>query len=222
MSMDLLHTLYEPTGDGPHPTLIALHGWGASAFDLLGLAPHLGDGAWRVVCPQGPVVVPIGPGAQGYGWFPLSMGRPPDRDAFERAYAALEAFLGAVTERYALAPTKTALLGFSQGGLMAYAAAVRQPHRFAAVAALSTWLVPDLVVPAGMTPALEGLSILVQHGSADQMISVERGRDAVPQLRGWNADLVYREYDMGHEINAPSLRDLDDFLRRRIGSLLVV
>ena len=81
---------------------------------------------------------------------------------------------------------------------------------------------PDLVVPAGTSPALDGLSVLVQHGSADQMISIERGRDAVPLLRGWNGDVVYREYDMGHEISAPSLRDLDDFLRRRIGSLLVV
>ena len=39
--IDLLHTVYEPAGDGPHPTVVALHGWGANGMDLLGLAPYL-------------------------------------------------------------------------------------------------------------------------------------------------------------------------------------
>ncbi len=43
--VDLAHTLYEPATAGPHPTIIALHGWGASAFDLMGLAPYLGGGS---------------------------------------------------------------------------------------------------------------------------------------------------------------------------------
>jgi len=52
--MDLLHTAHVPAGDGPFPTVIALHGWGASAHDLLGLAPLLHGGGALVLCPQGP------------------------------------------------------------------------------------------------------------------------------------------------------------------------
>jgi predicted esterase len=37
--MELLYTAHVPAGDGPFPTIIALHGWGANAHDLLGLAP---------------------------------------------------------------------------------------------------------------------------------------------------------------------------------------
>jgi len=37
--MHLLHTAYESAGDGPHPTMTALHGWGANGMDLLALAP---------------------------------------------------------------------------------------------------------------------------------------------------------------------------------------
>ena len=55
--MDLVHTIYEPPGDGPHPTLLILHGWGANAFDLLGLAPHLAAGRFPLVR------VPAGAGA---------------------------------------------------------------------------------------------------------------------------------------------------------------
>jgi len=59
--MRLIHTLYEPNGDGPHPTLIAMHGFGASALDLLGLAPYIADGRFMgqgfdlvVSLPDGP------------------------------------------------------------------------------------------------------------------------------------------------------------------------
>ena len=216
--MRLVHALHEPAGDGPHPTVVALHGWGANALDLLGLAPHFDAGRFLVLCPQGLVEVPIGPGALGYGWFPLSVGRPPAREAFEDAHAALDAFLLEAERRYPIAPARTALLGFSQGGVMAYALALRKPKRFAAVAALSTWLVADLVTRPGETPALDGLPVLVQHGSADPLIAVDRGRTAVPLLRDWNAEVVYREYDMGHEISAASLRDLDEFLRAKLVS----
>ena len=68
--MDLIHTLYEPPGEGPHATILTLHGWGANALDLLGLAPYLCSGRFLVICPQGPVLAPIGLNAVGYGWFP--------------------------------------------------------------------------------------------------------------------------------------------------------
>ena len=45
--MDLIHTVYEPAGAGPHPTIIAMHGWGASALDLMsnifGMQPRGAD-----------------------------------------------------------------------------------------------------------------------------------------------------------------------------------
>ena len=217
--MQLVHAVYEPLGDGPHPTLIALHGWGANALDLLGLAPHLGP--FLVLCPQGPVEVAIGPGMRGYGWFPLSAGTPPDVGAFEAGYAKLEAFLDDAMQRYPVSPDKVAALGFSQGGVMAYALAVRQRRRFAALAALSTWLLPELAEGSQRSTGLDGLPVLVQHGATDPLIPVARGRDAIEQLRAWKADPVYREYDMGHEINAASLRDLAEFLHRQLVSPLV-
>ncbi len=70
--MQLIHTIYEPSGSGPHPTILTLHGRGANAFDLLGLGPHICSGKFRLICPQGPLKTPIGPGAFGYAWYPMS------------------------------------------------------------------------------------------------------------------------------------------------------
>lgn len=218
--MELVHAAYEPAGDGPFPTVIALHGWGANALDLLGLAPHLGGGKFLVLCPQGPIEVPIGPGMNGYGWFPITMGAPPDPVAFRRAVEGLDRFLGAAQRRYPIAGDRLVVLGFSQGGVMAYAMALRHGRALTAVAALSSWFAPGLS-EAG-SASLAGLPVLVQHGTRDELIQVSRGRESVEALRAAGADVRYREYEMGHEINAASLRDLATFLDEQLGSRLVL
>lgn len=217
--MELVHAVYEPLGPGPHPAVVALHGWGASALDLLGLAPHLGAGRFLVLCPQGPMTVPVGAGMNGYGWFPISMGSPPDPAAFGTAVSALDDFLAAARRRYPIAADRVALLGFSQGGAMAYALALRHGRAFAAVAALSTWLAPGLMESGG--DRMAGLPVLVQHGTRDELIGVERGRASVEKLRGAGAQVVWREYEMGHEISPASLRDLDGFLGDHLLSRIV-
>lgn len=218
--MNLVHAAFEPSGPGPHPTLIALHGWGASALDLLGLAPHLAGGRFLVLCPQGAVTVPIAPQLNGYGWFPLTMGAPPDPASVEQGLNALEAFIEEALKRYPIDPQKLALLGFSQGGVMAYALTLRDPRRFAALAALSSWLPPTLAERSA-PGALEQFPVLVQHGTRDELIDAGRGRSSVEALRGLRAAVVYREYEMGHEINAASLGDLSGFLVEKVISPIV-
>ena len=128
--MELLHTAHVPAGDGPFPTVIALHGWGASAHDLFGLAPYLHGGEALVLCPQGPLAFDTGGGVPGYGWFPLSSGASFDPALFERALATLRGFVSEVLTRYPADARKVALMGFSQGGVMAYALALREPDPF--------------------------------------------------------------------------------------------
>src|SRR3990172_11864828 len=147
--MELLHTAHVPAGEGPFPTILALHGWGASAHDLLGLAPLLHGGRALVLCPQGPVALQVAPGMLGHGWFPISMGRPPDPAGFAKGAAALRAFLDAALEVYPVDRRKLVVLGFSQGGVMAYDLALREPERFAGPVALASWL-PD--APAHSLP----------------------------------------------------------------------
>lgn len=218
--MHLLHTLYEPAGDGPHPTILALHGWGASGMDLLGLAPYLGGGRFLVLCPQGRIEVPMGP-MVGYGWFPLTLGAPPDPAAFAAGVSDARRFVDAAVARYPVDPNKLVVLGFSQGGLVAYALALSDPQRFAALVALSSWL-PDAVAQTLPAAAREGLPTLVHHGSRDELIDVTRGRQSVERLRTLQVPVTYREFDMGHEISAASLTDLAGWLQEKVLSPILV
>ena len=206
--MELLHTVHVPAGDGPFPTIVALHGWGASAHDLIGLAPFLHRGSALVLCPEGPVSFEVGPGMVGHGWFPLAGtgGGAPDPRAFQRGADLLQRFLDEALARYPVERRKVVLAGFSQGGVMAYELALREPGRFAGLVALSSWLPAPLVPPK--QPEHEGLPVLVVHGTEDPMIPVERARESRDALIRLGVGLTYREFEMGHEIRPEALRDL--------------
>jgi phospholipase/carboxylesterase len=221
--MHLIHAIFEPHGDGPHPTILALHGRGANALDLLGLAPYLCGGRCLVLCPQGPLQIPLGPsGPVGYAWFPSTGGGPPDMTAVQAAYEAVQTFLDAALARYPCDPHKLIVLGFSQGGVMAYHFGLYQPERFAALVALSTWLPPQILERAPNLAAAQHLPIMVQHGSRDDLIDVGRARQSVETLRPMRLAVTYREYDMGHEISGRSLMELSAWLEEKVLSSVII
>ena len=220
--MELIHTIYEPSGAGPYPTILTLHGRGANALDLLGLAPHLCNGKFLMICPQGPLETPIGPDAFGYAWYPMSMGGPPDIGAILSSRQMLQQFLDSCLQRYSINAKKLVVLGFSQGGVMAYSLALSNSERFVGLAVLSSWLPKELIPELSIKEGVQSLPTLVQHGSQDQLIEVQRARDSVEQLRTLRVPLTYREYDMGHEITPRGLSDLSAWLEEKVLSPIIV
>jgi phospholipase/carboxylesterase len=220
--VDLIHAHYEPAGPGPHPTIIALHGWGASAFDLVTLAPYLLDGRLQIICPQGPLTLVLGDGVVGYGWFPLaSVGQPTSEAAVDGSAARVGRFITTAAERYPIDPRKLVVLGFSQGGILAYHLALRAPERFAGLVALSSWLPPPLAAHLQAREALQRLPTLVQHGTDDETIAVARARQSTETLRALGVPVTYREYAMGHEISPESFASLATWLEEKVVAPIV-
>ena len=203
---ELLYAAHVPAGEGPFPTLVLIHGWGANAHDLLGLAPLLHGGRALVLCPQGPVGVPIGGGERGYGWYPLLPGQPPPVAEFKQGAELLRRFVERARARYPIDPRALVVGGFSQGGTMAYDLALRDPARYSGIIGLSTWLPGLLSDDLPRLPEQEALPVLVLHGTADPMIDVERARESREALRRFGVGITYREFDMGHEIRPEALR----------------
>lgn len=217
-----MYAAHVPAGDGPFPTIVMLHGWGASAHDLLGLAPFVHGGEALVLCPQGPVSFEIQPGMAGHGWFPLTQGRPPDPEEFERGVSVLERFLDDALPRFPVDERKLVLLGFSQGGVMAYRLALNEPERFAGLVALSSWLPEAVVETVGPQPAQAQLPTLVVHGTEDPMIPVARAHESRDRLLALDVPVVYREYGMGHEIRPEALRDVVGWLDEKVLSSIAL
>jgi phospholipase/carboxylesterase len=214
--MDLLYTAHVPPGDGPHPTVIALHGWGASSHDLIGLAPILHGGGALVLCPQGPVAFQITQGVLGFGWWPITESRQMDPREFEKARAALRKFLEQAFARYPIDRRKVVVLGFSQGGVMAYDLVLSEPERFAGLVALSSWLPEpvDRAIPAN--DAAKNLPALVIHGTQDPMVPVAGAQESRQRLMARGLNVHYREYPMQHEINPDALRELVIWLEEKV------
>jgi phospholipase/carboxylesterase len=210
--MDLLYAAHVPKGEGPFPTVLALHGWGASAHDLIGLAPILNRGEALVLSPQGPVGIRIPDGPLGYGWYPLGEGTQGSPEEFARASDLVLSFLDAAQQRYPIDPRKIVLLGFSQGGALAFDLALRGGSRFAGLAALSSWFPGGVAAQIQPDSAHQSLPVLVVHGTEDPMVPVGRARESRQRLTELGVLLTYREFQMGHEISVESLRDVVTWL----------
>ena len=213
--MKLVHAAYEPAGEGPFPTIFAMHGWGSNAMDLHGLAPYVAGGQFLVICPQGAIDVEIG-AVNGYGWYQTQPGARPDEEKVDEAVTQLAAFINEACQRYPVDRSKIVAVGFSQGGMMAYNLVVRWPKRFVAMAGIGTALPEWLAERATDREAFAQLPILVEHGRADGAIPMKRARKTLETLRELGFPVTFRDYDCGHEVAADGVRDLSAFLTEKV------
>jgi phospholipase/carboxylesterase len=105
---------------------------------------------------------------------------------------------------------------------MAYSLALSSPERFAGMAVLSSWLPKELIPKLSVKEGVQSLPTMMQHGTRDQLIELQRARDSVEQLRTLRVPLTYREYDMGHEITPRGLTDLSAWLEEKVLSPIIV
>lgn len=165
----------------PAPLVILLHGAGSNGADMAPLADRL-----RPALPQAAFASPDAPapfdgGPPGRQWFSVSGITPANRagriaaarDGFDRTLRGILAAHGLEGR-----PDLVALLGFSQGSIMALDAVASGRWPVAAVAAFSG----RLATPAPLTPAA-GTKVLLVHGSADPVIPATETQAADAALR---------------------------------------
>jgi phospholipase/carboxylesterase len=194
-----------------YPLVIMLHGFGANMKDLAGLAPAIDRRGYVYACPNAPIPFDLGLGMVGYGWHP----RRDEATAqdYLRAEELVNGFIEEIIEKPGSAPGDAVLLGFSQGGGMAYRCGLARPQTFAGLVALSASL-PDPAELQGKLPPQRSQSIFIAHGRSDPLVSLESAQATRAFLEdaGYRPD--YFEYDMAHEIPPPVLRDLVPWLAR--------
>jgi phospholipase/carboxylesterase len=188
-------TTYRIDRDGADRLLILLHGFSAEQHHLAAYVPLVDpDERFTAVCPRAIHDLPDSDGASWYERTPDG----PDPDSFGHALATLDAFIAGECAAAGIAPEHCVLGGFSQGGFLSLALALRHgAPRYAGVWAMCCAL-PE--VPGfALEPAHgDGRPALIQVGEHDEIIPPERGRAAAAALRsgGWN--VTEAGYDMAH------------------------
>jgi phospholipase/carboxylesterase len=201
--------LQRPAAGEPAGSLVLLHGRGADERDLFPLLDAL-DPERRLlgVTPRGPLSLPPG----GAHWYRLAGIPTPDPGTFWSSFELLSGLLAEL-------PRPLVLGGFSQGTVMSWALglgrgpAQRPAQRPAAIVALSGFI-PEVEKLELDLSGLEGYPIAIGHGTYDDIIPVQYGRQARQLVQEAGADVLYREYPLPHTIDPSFLPELRDFVGR--------
>lgn len=169
--MTRLHTLKKDAASGTATSLvILLHGYGADAADLIGLADPLSS-----VLPNTLFVAPNAPercvnNPMGYQWFPIPWMDGSSQEqmtaSFESSAAALESYLDEIAEETGIAPNRTVLLGFSQGTMMSLHVGPRREQSPAGIIGFSG----RLLAADRMSEVVSTPPVLLIHGDADPVV----------------------------------------------------
>jgi predicted esterase len=183
---------------GPQPsearlTMIMVHGRGASAEDMLGLAREFRAADVAYLAPQ----------AAGRTWYPYSFLSPlPDNES--GITSGLEVIAGLVDGLVArgIPHARIALLGFSQGACLSLEFAARHPQGYAAVVGLSGGLIGPPGTPRDYPGSLAGAPLFLGCSDIDAHIPLARVQETTQVFRRMGASVDERIYpQMGHTVN---------------------
>jgi len=202
-------------GGAPGRLVVFLHGVGADGQDLIQLAPMLRD-----ILPDAAFVSPHAPdpfdfAPAGRQWFSFKDDSPGaiDREV-QRVAPTIDRFLDDELERTGLSADKLAVVGFSQGGIVALQSVLRRPRPVGALIGLSTILPNAAALPGELasTPP-----VLLVHGDQDQVLPATYAEQSARALSGLGVPVTKHILQgRGHEIDQDGLNLVRDFLSRHM------
>ena len=205
------------SGGAPKQLVILLHGYGADGNDLIGLgkawASYLPDAAF--ISPHAPEALP-GQFLGGRQWFNLEMRSEREwEEGVRKAQPGLTAFIVEEARKAQLPLGSVALVGFSQGTMMALQVGLRLPKAPAAIVGFSGHL-------AGTTQLAAEIKVkppvLLIHGADDEVIpcqAIHLARNALAAV-GVAVQWQIRP-GLGHGIDLEGLQAAGLFLRTAFG-----
>ena len=198
--------------------VIFLHGYGADGNDLIGLAgplgQHLPDTAF--LAPNAPERCAVNPG--GYQWFPIPWidGSPESArdESYRRSLGVLDGWLTQAMEAEGVAPARTAVVGFSQGTMMALSVLPARAEPVAGLVGFSG----RLLEPEALATARAKPPVLLVHGDRDEMVPVASLDEAKRGLASAGFDVrTHVSRGVAHGIAPDGLELARAFLREHLG-----
>lgn len=199
------------SGAAPKSLVLLLHGFGSSGTDMISLAPQ-----WQDALPDTLFLAPHAPqrcgmmGA-GYQWWGLS-GFAPSALAAGAALAApaIDAFIDRKLAQYGLTEADLALVGFSQGTMMALQIGLRRPRAVAAIVGYSGMLTGTAELAHSELPKPP---VLLVHGTADPVVPIAALHMSESELKRLGVEVTtHISYGVAHSVDPVGLRLGRDFI----------
>ncbi|RYZ89253.1 MAG: carboxylesterase [Moraxellaceae bacterium] len=196
--------------------VIWLHGLGADGNDFAPLARELHlpeDKNVRFVFPNAPAIpVTINNGYVMPAWydiFEMTLDRKVDVAQLRASAKKIHALIEREIQR-GVPSEKIIIAGFSQGGAVAYEAALSYEKPLAGLLALSTYFATTETLVEH--PANKQISILIQHGAGDFVVDEVLGQRAYRELSDRGYSVKYETYNMDHTVCAEQVDDIREWL----------
>ena len=209
------------SGGVPRQLVVFLHGYGADGNDLIGLGRE-----WAKLLPHAALVSPHAPepcgmAPMGRQWFDLTLRDPGEMvRGVSRAAPALNAFLDAELKRHDLPQRALALVGFSQGTMLALGVGLTRQPSPTAIVGYSGALAPVEALPANLA---EAPAILLVHGDMDDLIPIDAMFIAREQLAEAGISVEWHvAQGVGHGIDGEGLRLGGAFLQQAFAAAQLV
>ncbi len=208
----------EPRSGPARQLVVFLHGYGADGNDLIDIGR-----AWQGLLPHAAFVSPHAPrpcaqAPTGREWFPLGFRIPGERwEGVNAAAPGLDAFLDAELKRRNLPPSALALVGFSQGTMMALHVGLRRAVPPAAIVGYSGMLImPDDAMSETFAAEIKSRPpVLLIHGDEDQLIPVQAVNHSAQGLAALEVPVQWHiSAGVGHGIDQEGLRQGGEFLAK--------
>jgi len=207
-----------PRSGSARQLVVFLHGYGADGNDLIEIGR-----AWQPLLPQAAFVSPHAPepcgqAPTGRQWFPLTFRDPNERwIGVNKAAPVLERFLDAELGRHGLPASALALVGFSQGTMMALHVGLRRAVPPAGIVGYSGLLVlPEQTnIEAVAATATSRPPVLLVHGDSDDLIPPQALFQSAQGLAELGVPAEWHlSAGVGHGIDGEGLRHGGEFLAR--------
>jgi phospholipase/carboxylesterase len=206
----------EPSGRA-RSAVIWLHGLGANGHDFEPIVPELRlpeAAAIRFVFPHAPAIaVTINGGMHMPAWydiFELSINRRVDEVQLRKSAQAVCALIDRELER-GIDSRRIVVAGFSQGGAVAYEAALCYPKPLAGLLGLSSYFATaESIVPA---PANQELPIQIYHGTQDPVVPEDLGHRSYQTFLAMGHPAHYKTYPIGHNVCLEEIEDISSWLQ---------
>jgi phospholipase/carboxylesterase len=184
--------------------LILLHGRGATAEDILGLAQHLAVEDFHLQAPQ----------ATNHTWYPYSFLAPPSQNEprLSSAIGLLKEMVDDLKSK-GVSTEQIYFAGFSQGACLTLEFVTRHAGKYGGVAAFTGGLIGDKIYEENYTGDFAGTPIFIGSSDPDPHVPVERVNASAAILEKMNAKVMKKIYPgMGHTIIQEEIELVNGFV----------
>jgi phospholipase/carboxylesterase len=178
--------------------LIMLHGRGAPAEDILGLALHLSVRDYALVAPQ----------ATNFTWYPYSFMVPPQQNEpwLSSALKVVDEVVADI-HKAGIEASNIFFAGFSQGACLTLEYVTRRAKTWGGVAAFTGGLIGDKIYTENYAGDFGGTPLFIGSSDPDPHIPVQRVHETAGILRAMNASVNEKIYPgIGHTIQEDEIR----------------